>query len=304
MPTLRQIQGLRLSTTLMPIVIEYRPRGFILDQVAPTVPVAMEQGFYYKFDFGNFSVPDTLREPRTVYKEMEWTFSEETFKLREDGLEGRIDDRERDNVPGEIDLDVGLTRRLTNMVMLSRERRGALALTSTANIPQNTTLAGPAQWTDPTSNPQAVAATARQVIRNATGALPNQLTLGYAVYEALRIHPQVIDFVEGDRPTVADLANFFEVQRVVVAETIFNTAKAGQAAALGDVWGKDALFSYTTENISIDEPSFAYQFVNRALSPFRYRDTYVNCDIIRVSEIRGLKITAPELGYLVKNAAA
>lgn len=304
MPTLRQIQGLRMSTVLMPIVVEYRPRGFILDSVAPTVPVSMEQGFYYKFDFGNFTIPETIRAPRTVFKEMDWGFSEDTFKLREDGLEGRIDDRERGNVPGEIDLDVGLTRRLTNMVMLSRERRGAQALTSTSNVPYNTTLSGTAQWNDGTSSPSAIAATARASMRSRTGFLPNQVTLGYQVAEKLRIHPEVKEFVEGGRPTNDDLADFFEVQRVVIAETIYNTAKAGQPEVTGDVWGKDALFSYTTDNISIDEPSFAYQFVNRELAPFRYRDETVTCDIVRVSEIRGLKIVAPELAYLVKNAVA
>jgi hypothetical protein len=191
--------------------------------------------------------------------------------------------------------------------MLSRERRGATALTSTANVPYNTTLVGAAQWSDSasvTSSPSAVAALARASMRGKTGFLPNQLTIGYAVKEALRKHPEVLDFTEGGRPTDQDLADFFEVERVIVAEAIYNTAKAGQTAVTGDVWGKDALFSHTTQNISIDEPSFAYQFVNRPLQPFRYRDEKVTCDIVRISEIRGLKIVAPELGYLVKAAVA
>jgi hypothetical protein len=304
MPMLQTIQGLRLATSLVPIVVEYRPKGFIIDEVAPTVPVNLEQGIYYKFDSGNFAVPETLRAPRSVYKEIDWSMSEDTYKANEHGLEGRIDDRERKNVPGALDLDVGLTRRLTNGVLLGRERRGASLLMSTANITQNTTLVGAAQWSDPTSNPGTQASAARTAIRAKTGFLPNQLTMGYAVFESLRIHPLIIDFVEGARPTLQDIAEYFEVERVVVAQTIYNAAKEGQTDSLSDVWGKDALFSFTTENVAIDEPSFAYQFVVQELQPFRYRDTTVNCDVLRVTEIRAIKIVAPELAYLVKAAVA
>jgi hypothetical protein len=303
--TLQQIQGLRRSISLTGIVMEYRPKAFIADRVLPTIPVETEQGIYYKWDNGNFSIPETLRAPRSVYKEIDFSATEETFKAREDGLEARIDDRERRQARGILDPDAGLARRLTNAILLSRERRIANLVTSTTNITQNTTLVGAAQWSDPTSDPAADAATARAAIRAATGFLPNTLTIGQAVKEGLRLHPAIIDFVDGGRPTDQDLADFFEVAEVIVAQTIYNTAREGATASLADIWGKDALFYYrNADNATIDDPSFGYQFVTQDTTAFRYRDVTVNCDVVRVTEIRAAKLTAPELGYLVKNAVA
>ena len=302
---LQQIQGLRRSISLTGIVMEYRPRLYVADRAMPVIGVDSEQGIYHKWDMGNFAIPETLRNPRSVYKEIDFAFSEETFRAREDGIEGRIDDRERRQARGVLDPDAGLARRLTNAILLSRERRIANLLTNAANITQNTTLVGAAQWSDPTSDPAGDAADARAEIRGATGFLPNTLLIGYSVFEGLILHPAVIDFVDGGRPTEQDLAEFFKVEEVIVGQTIYNAAREGATTTLNDVWGRDALFYYrNTDNASIDDPSFGYQFEVDGMSAFRYRDAKVNCDVIRVTEIRAAKITAAELGYLVKDAVA
>lgn len=296
------IQGLRLSITLTGIAIEYRPKNFVIDRILPGVGSATEQGIYYTWDFGNFNVPETLRNPRAVYKEIDFTATEQTFKAREDGLEGRIDDRERRQAVGILDPDAGLTRRLTNAILLSRERRGINLLTNPANITQNTTLVGAAQWTDPTSDPAADASTAQSTIRAATGWTANVVAMGQSTRNALRLHPAVIDFVEGARPNDQDLADFFEVEEVVVAGAVYNTAREGGTTALSDLWGGDVLFFHRTANPSIDEPNFGYQFVVQDTNVFRYREAKVNCDVIRVTEIKAQKLTAPELGYLIVDA--
>lgn len=301
---LQQILALPRDPILSNIAIEFTPKGFIADRVLPVVPVNLEAAGYYVFDDSNFNIPEMKRNPRTVYKEIDFGLTSDTYRAEEYGLEARIDDRERRNAPGGLDLDVGKTRRLTNAALLNRERRVANLVLNTANVTQNTTLSGTAQWSDPTSDPSATAKAARAAIRSKTGVLPNRLAIGYDVWEALRVHPKVIDFMDGGRASAQDLAEFFEVEEVIVAGALYNTANEAQASVMADLWGKDALFFYQSSIVAADEPSFGYQFQAQALTIFRYRDVPVNCDILRINEIRAEKISAVKLAYLVKAAVA
>lgn len=302
--TLQQILALPRDRMLSNVALEFSPVGFVGDAVLPPVPVELESAGYYTFDDGSFGIPNGKRNDRGVYKEIDFGVSSDTYRAEEYGLEARIGDRERRNAPGALDLDVGKTRRLTKAVLLMRERRISNLTTSTANVTQNTTLAGAAQWSDPTSDPASVAATARTVIRGVTGLKPNRMVIPEAVREKLRIHPRVIDFMDGARPSDQDLADFFEVERVIVPGAIYNTAKEGQATSLADIWGKDVLFFFQSDIVAADEPSFGYQFVAQQLTVFRYRDVPVSTDVIRVNEIRAEKIVTTKLAYLVKAAVA
>jgi hypothetical protein len=300
--TLQQILALPQDRMLSQVAVEFAPVGFIADRVLPVVNVNFEAAGYYTFDDTNFAIPDMKRNPRGVYKEIDFGMSTDNYRAEEYGIAARIDDRERKNAPGVLDLDLSKTRRLTNAALLNRERRVANLVTNTANVPFNTTLVGAAQWSDPTSDPGATAKLARNSLRSKTGVLPNRLTIGWNVYEALRTHPKVVDFLDGGRATEADLAEYFEVQEVIVARAIYNSAAEGLSTTLTDLWGNDALFTYQSAIVSADEPSFGYQFAAAPLTVFRWRDVPVNCDVIRINEIRAEKIASTKLGYLVKAA--
>jgi hypothetical protein len=51
-------------------------------------------------------------------------------------------------------------------------------------------------------------------------------------------------------------------------------------------------------------PSFGDQMVVQQLRVFRYRVVEINCDVIRVNEIRAEKIVSGFLGYLISPATA
>lgn len=300
--TLQQILALPMDRMLTQVAVEFQPTGFIADEVMPVVGVTFEAAGYYTFDDSNFNIPEMKRNPRGVYKEIDFGMGSDTYRAEEYGLEARIDDRERRNAPGALDLDVGKTRRLTNAALLNRERRVANLVTNTANVTNNETLVGAAQWSDPSSDPMSATRRARNSIRSKAGQLFNRLTIGWNVFEALRVHPKVIDYMDGGRASEQDLAEYFEVERVIVARAIYNSGREGLATNLIDLWGNDALFSYQSNVVAADEPSFGYQFQAQQLAVFRYRDVPVNCDVIRVNEIRAEKIVSTKLGYLVKSA--
>lgn len=303
MPTLAQV---REDPILTNISIQYGPTGHIADQVLPAVPVAKEDGQYLIYDMSRFNTPEAKRNPRSRYREVEWSRTKASFHAEEYGLESRIDDRERDNSFAPLDLDGDTTEILTENILNNRERRVANLVLSTANVTQNTTLVGAAQWSDASGgDPIGVAQTAAATIQAANGQLPNSVVMGYKVWNKLITNAKIkAELVEGEQLSVARLAALFGVQNVYIGTVLTATSKKGQAVTLGDVWGKDVLFYYQQPRPSPRRPSFGYQFRVQGLKTFRWRDTPVNCDVIRVNEIGAEKIVAASLGYLVKAAIA
>ena len=304
MPLISQIRQNRVLTNLS---LEYTPGQYISTEVAPRVPVAQESDIYYVYDFSAFNIPETLREPRARYNQVDWTVSTATYFAQEFGLEQPIDDRERRNAVGVLDLERDSTRNLTSQLLNAREQRVANVVKSTASYPagHTVTLSGTAQWSDPDdSDPMGDIADGRAAIQAATGLLPNTLLIGYAVFEALLVNEQIRSYVAlGTLITEELLARLFRVQRVIVGSVHNNTAREGQAVALGDLWGNDAiLFHKANTSPAIRTPSFMYQFVAADFRVFQYRNEEIASDIIRVNEITAEKMVAPALGYLIKSA--
>lgn len=309
------ISDVQYSEVLTQISIKFQPAmgGYLADQVGPPVPVVKEAATYWKYDNSCFDAPDSLRAPRTGYNRIDWKATRDTYVCEEYGLEGEIDDRERDNASSPLDLHIDTTEIVTDMVMNAREKRLADLVMSTANVTQNQTLAGTSQWSDLTSgvsDPISVAKTARTTIYEATGYRPNKVIVPYLVMEALKIHPAILERIQFGTPgspsivTKELLASLFEVDEVLVGGVLRRTSADNATDVLGDVWGKDVLFFYSEPRPSLKRASFCYQFRNRDLQVFRYREDKISSDVIRVTEIQAEKIVHAALGYLVKAAIA
>ncbi len=303
MPLLSQV---RMDTLMTNVSVAYGPTGHIADQVLPPVNVRLEDGTFLVYGKERFNIPEAQRRPRSRYKEIDWTTSKDTYHAEEYGLESRIDDRERDNAMPGLELDETTTEILTDNILNNRERRVANLVLSTANVTQNTTLAGANQWSDASGgDPVGVSITAQSTIQASTGYLPNTAVMGFKVWQALRNNAKIKTFLgDGELLSRARLAEILGVQEILVGTVLFNTAKAGQTTTLGDMWGKDILFFYREPRPAQRRPSFGYRFVAQGLRAFRWRDTPVNCDVLRVNEISAEKLVATQLGFLVKAAVA
>ncbi len=294
------------------ISIQFQPAqgGYLGDKVAPPVPVRKESATYWEYDKSRFDIPESLRAPRSGYNRVDWSASKAMYACEEYGLELPIDDRERDNAAGPLDLEIDSTEIVTDMVLNNREKRVADKVLSTTNVTQNTTLSGTSQWSDVTSgvsDPAKDLKTGRQTVFDATGYMPNKLLLGYKVWEALKIHPNILEriqFSERAILTRAILAELFEVEEVLVGGVLRRSSQAGATDTLADVWGKDVLLFYSEPRPSLKRASFMYQFRQRNLRAFRYRDDGIASDVVRVTEIQDEKLVAEKLGYLIKAATS
>lgn len=98
-----------------------------------------------------------------------------------------------------------------------------------------------------------------------TGFRPNILVLGAKAYTGLRNNPEVVNrvkFISQQEPALVGkraLAAAFEVDDIVVARSVYNTADEGVTAAIKFIANpKSALFAYRAPSPSLDTPSAGY----------------------------------------------
>ena len=101
-----------------------------------------------------------------------------------------------------------------------------------------------------------------------TGRRPNRLALGVNVYNALKLHPGILERVKYGGSTANPalitenvLAQLFSMEKLSVQRSIMNKAKVGQAAQMEYIGDPNGfLLAYATDTPSIDEPSAGYIF--------------------------------------------
>ena len=101
-----------------------------------------------------------------------------------------------------------------------------------------------------------------------TGRTPNKLAIGANVFNALTLHPGILERVKygGTTANPANvtknvLAQLFGVEELVVLMSIHNKARMGAEADMGFIGDPNGLLlAYTTDAPSIEEPSAGYIF--------------------------------------------
>ena len=111
---------------------------------------------------------------------------------------------------------------------------------------------------------------AKKTILQNTGKVANSLTLGYEVWQKLKEHPDIVDRVKHtsrDAVTTQMVANLLELERLVVAKSVYATNEEGGTGVYDFIHGKHALLNYVNPNPSKLRPSAGYAFNWLGLNP-------------------------------------
>lgn len=295
--------------------------NLIADDVMPRIaPLGVKNFKYQQYALADgFTVPDLQVGRRGQPREVEIASTEVDSSCLDYGLDDVIPQDDIDQAAAapsyggfQVDpLAVG-TEYLTDLLLLAREIRVAGLVFGAANYGANTVmLAGNSQWSDfVNSNPiDAIA----QGLDSTIGYRPNVLCFGQATWTKIRQHPRVVKAVLGNagdsgmvtRQQVADL---FEVGKVVVGAAFVNSAKKGQAAALSRVWGKHASAMYVNPQASNTRGvtfGFTAQYGTRIAGSLpEPRVGLRGGQRVRVGESVRELIAANQVGYFWQNAVA
>ncbi len=302
------------DVTLTNLSVAYRQPGFIAPEVAPAVAVRHQSDRYFIYDAEREvlrTMPDG-RAPGAEASEIDFALSHDSYYCDDHALVAAIPDEERDNADSPLQPEIDRTEFLTARILLNAEVSLASRLRDAATIPSND-LSATAPWDDDTDgDPIGDIEDARGAILSAIQHVPNTLVLPYGVYTAVRYHPTVterVKYTNSGMPGEKVLADLFDVERVIVARAVRNTAPRGQAPAIEPVWGKDALLLHVPPRPGLKTISAALTFTwaqapgsSRGTSVQTWREERRKATMIRVQKYYDQKIVAPGAAFLLRNA--
>lgn len=299
---------------LTAVAIRYQNQEYVADRVSPRYAVGAAEFKWLKYNLAEgFTIPDTRVGRRSLPAEVEFTATEETSSVEDYGLDDLVPNADVERAPVNYDPIARAVQGVTDLVLLDREVRVANVAFGAANYAaaNKATLSGTSQWSDFTNSdpvPAILAAFDGMVMR------PNVGVFGQAVWTKLRQHPKVIKMVfgpnlEGGLVTPQQLAQVLELDEIVVGRAFRNTAKRGQTATMGRVWGKHAAFIRRSPNPGGPNtmPTFTWtaQFGSRVAGQMNEPKVGLRgSQRVRAGESVKEVVSATDLGYLFIDAVA
>lgn len=256
---------------------------------------------------------DTKRAPRGNYNRDSFQAKDRQYACEEHGLEGPLDDSEREMYASDFDSELTTVQIVTRRVIQAQEKRIASAVFDT------TTFSGADLFTDYSAEPwdnasSDVIAQVREVrekVRKNCGMDPGSLIMSKANIDRLLANSGIkgaIQYVA--RLTEAEilnaLADILGVKKIVVGKGIYNSAKEGKAFKGADIWSDDyAMVAVIGEGQRLSDPSMGRTFLWTGDSPEnatveQYRDDAARSDIFRVRQHVDEIIIDPYFAHLMK----
>ena len=274
------VQDVHVAAALTNIAVAYvqDESSYISEAVFPMVPVQHQTDKYFVWSKADFFRDEALKRADATESAgsgvnlTTQSYSADVWALHQD-----IGAQIRSNADPAVELDVAVTKQLMQKLMIRRDRIFATSFMAASVWSQDVTgtTAGSGtvgttttvQWDDDAaSDPFTDIATQQTYILTNTGFLPNKLVLSWAVYQALRKHPLIIDRIKYTSATFAGtitpqlLAEAFDIEEVVVSKAVYNTAAENVTASMSLINSKNALLVYTPSAPGLMIPAAGYTF--------------------------------------------
>ena len=246
------------------IAIAYANKNFFADRFFPVVPVEKKTGYYFVWDQANLRAEEDLRTGRAESRIVDDEATKTAYgPLKEHSLKTFIEQDliEQSDI---TNLEAKRTERLRARMLLNKEVALATLLSDTAVVTQSATISGTSQWSDyANSDPFGLLETMIEEVRTGSMQKANRIAMGKAVWTKLKYHPDTIELLKsqgGGRFTPQLLADWLEVDEVIVLDSQKNTADEGQTASMSDIWGKHVWAYYVnpSPNPNVEEVSAGY----------------------------------------------
>jgi hypothetical protein len=298
-------------------------QGFIAYQVLRAIEAGAQAGVY-----GKIAIEELLkkrdhlaRAPGAGYSRDTFKFTTGSYACHEYGHEEPVDDRQARMYRNYFDAEVIAAARARDAVLRGAEIRAAdLIFNATTWNDASLSTAITLEWDEnhyTTAIPITDVNAAAQKVWDGTGIWPNALVICRKTFRHLRNIDQIKDAIAsagaGDsvlqrRITLAQLAQAFDLDYILVAGSAKNTADEGQSASLSSIWNDEyAMVCRVAETADISEPCigrvihWADDGSSIGGTMESYRDETVRGDIIRARHDVDEIVMYTELGHLLSN---
>jgi len=310
---------IHVNRPLTNILIAYMQSAveFIAGKVFPNIPVQKQSDRYIQYPKDQWFRSDT--QSRGLSQESAGSGFEidntPTYYCDVKALHFDIDDQMRANQDQPIDLDRDGTQFVTHQNLLRREKDWAAAYFSPSTWTGSTTggdITPGTLWDASGSTPIKDQRAQMAAMKKKTGRRPNVAVYSEDVWNALQDNADFIDRIKlsNDKVVTTDLlARLLEVDRVLVAGAVENTAKEGATASMDWLYSKGAALYYAAPRPSIMQPSAGYCFSwkgymgasNDGARMKRFRMEHLNSDRIEGEIAYDMKLVASDMGVFFAN---
>lgn len=270
MPTM---QNAHIDRAMTNISVAYMQdaSAFVADKVFPIVPVKRQSDVYYQYSKADF-MRDEARERGAATESAGGDYgveAQEPYYCRKHAFHIDVTPEARANYDEPLDADRDATDFVSQKMLIRREMEWASKFFGTGIW--DTEFAGAAStsgtnkeyWSSATSDPIGDITGASVQMASETGYRPNTLVLSPFVFNALKNHEDILDRIKYTQRGIvtADLlATLFEVDKVLVAWSVSNTAVKGATEATDFIMGKHAMLCYSNPAPALRKPSAGYIF--------------------------------------------
>lgn len=300
--------------------------NFVAQRAASVISVNKQTDKYVFYDRGYFWRDEVAPRPLGGRpRQAGYKIGEGTYSATEFALEHTIDDRQRSNADDPIRLNENATTLLTQKNMIKQDRVWAQNFFKTGVWSNDVVgvVSSPGagqflQFNDPLSDPIDVIDEYKDAITELTGFRPNTLVLGSDVKRKFRTHPDIADRIKFTQVGIADdgvLASLFEVDNVVTARSVYNSADEGATDNFEFIVNKKGMWlGYVDPNPALDSPTAIANFAWTGLVPGSTnaiggvietgRDARAHSDYFQGRMAWDLAVVSADLGVFFDQAVA
>lgn len=293
----------------------YRPDGYVADMFLPTARSMQKTGKLGILGKDHLRIESSIIGGDGAYPRVKSVVrSTDSYSIEGHGLHDIVTEDDYSNVELPFDAENEKTLGLTTKLALEKEYSLANALSDTAILTQNTTLAGSSQFSDYlNSDPISVFATARAAVKAGCGVPADTAIIPWEVINKIKYHPQFLASLgyKDKRPgglNYQEIADLLEVKRLLVPTCMYNSAKEGQTASLSAVWGKHIILAVAPQSAQKEQVSLGYNMVLIGRERRRVFKSPVsnppNATQVLVDDHYDHFLSNVLAGYLIKNSIA
>jgi hypothetical protein len=281
---------------------------FAAHKIFPQLTVDGSSGIYWIFD----ATRDLLRQTNDARaagasaNTIDYAMTQGTYVTKDHALDFVVPDEVVRDSTAPIQVFQSGVRKVRTKLLLNREIRAAAIMAAGVTNTSDPTH----EWDDTTNGDiMADVQVARQSVReNTLGEEANECLMDAKVWDAVKLHPQIIARVAAGgnnnnpaQPFKNAVAMLFEVDEITVVSGFKNTAVEGQAASTSAIWGTDVYFWYQTATPGKEDASLAYSFTSSPTRVLRGRDGIAEADRVREGRHYVDKIVLAAAGYRLQN---
>jgi hypothetical protein len=306
------LNSMHVDAVLTNLSVKYRNNDMIWPLVMPVVKVSKRSDLWFVYNKADsFKLVEDSMGPTGLANEIDWGVATDNYSVKDHGLGDWIAQALIDEADNPLQPEIDTNEFLNMCLDVAQEKRVADKVFSAASYPSGnkTQLSGTGKWGGAADDPIGDVETAIEACFQRA----NTLVFGYEAWKVFRKLPEIVTAIkamagvtlESGRVSETDVAAFFQVDKVLVGRSRYNTSKPGQTASYSRFWGGHMAALYVAPTPGIKTVSFGFTVAEMLRTTFKDFDGKrgnKGAVYIRPAWNSDEKLVAADCGYFIEDA--